>query len=72
MIGTPTSGFLKMGFLKMGLLKTGLLKMGLLKMGLLKKSLQKNGLLLCLAPLVMASCATRMRIPEDLEPERLL
>lgn len=29
-------------------------------------------LLLCLAPLVLASCATRIRVPDDLEPERLL
>lgn len=32
----------------------------------------KKALLLCLAPLVMASCATRIRIPAELEPERLL
>jgi hypothetical protein len=38
-----------------------------LKMNLLKKTL-----LLCLAPLVLVSCATRLRIPEELEAERLL
>lgn len=34
--------------------------------------LLRQSLLLCSALLLLASCATRMRIPEDLEPERLL
>lgn len=44
----------------------------ILKNGILKKGLLKRALLPCLALLLLASCATRMRIPEDLEPERLL
>ena len=34
--------------------------------------LLKQSLLLCSTLILLASCATRMRIPEDLEPERLL
>jgi hypothetical protein len=34
--------------------------------------LLKKALLLCLVPLILASCATRLRIPEELEAERLL
>lgn len=35
-------------------------------------SLLSKGLLLCTSLLLLASCATRIRIPEELEPEQLL
>ena len=44
----------------------------LLKTKLLCNKTLKNCILLCLASLVLASCATRMKVPKEMEPERLL